>query len=151
VVLGGPGERASVELLVNPQTNQKIADFLEIAEGPNTAFGASGGVAGPGTGRQLSLSHGLRIPEDGAGGWQSPALYLGESHLRMRFRGADPTRTELLGDYVQRIQTGRDSGRIDSGQHRHAPDQQQSACEQHPGRVKLNGPAEALFVDHENQ
>jgi hypothetical protein len=64
IVLAGPGERASVELLVNPQTHQKIADVLEIAESPSSAFGTSGGVAGPGKARQLSLSH-ADLFEDG--------------------------------------------------------------------------------------
>jgi len=64
VVLGGAGERAWVELLVNPQTHQTIADVLEIAESSTVASGASGGVAGAGTARQLSLSH-ADLFEDG--------------------------------------------------------------------------------------
>jgi hypothetical protein len=57
VVLNAPGERASIELLVNPKTGQKIFDVLEIAQAPDSAGGAVGGIAGDAPGNELRFSH----------------------------------------------------------------------------------------------
>jgi hypothetical protein len=57
VTLNAPGERASIELLVNPKTGQKIFDVLEIVGAPDTAGGAAAGVAGNAPGNELRFSH----------------------------------------------------------------------------------------------
>jgi hypothetical protein len=57
VSLKAPGERASIELLVNPKTGQKIVDVLELAAAPDVAGGAVGGLSGDTRARELRFSH----------------------------------------------------------------------------------------------
>ena len=61
------------------------------------------------------------------------------------------TATLLFVNHIDRIQARGDARRIEAGQHGDAPDQQQRAAEQAAGRMKLDGPAEALLIDHEDQ
>src|SRR5512147_658507 len=51
-------------------------------------------------------------------------------------------------NHVYRVQPRSDTGRIQSGEHGVAPNQQESARQQFSRGVKLNGPAKALLVDY---
>jgi hypothetical protein len=57
VFLKAPGERASIELLVNPKTGQKIVDVLELTTAPDVAGGGAGGRSGDTPARELRFSH----------------------------------------------------------------------------------------------
>ena len=61
------------------------------------------------------------------------------------------TARHLLHQHIDGLEAGGDARRIKAGEHGHAPDREERDPQQRPGRVELDGPAEALLVDHEDQ
>src|SRR5664280_2482874 len=70
-----------------------------------------------------------------------------------RMHKAEPNATErlLLVDHVDGIEPRRHARGVQAGQYGDAPDQQQRAAQQSKRRMKLDGPAETLLIDHEHQ